>query len=79
MTVQVGHIIEGALLPSSINTAGNALGSYGPFTNAGAPAGGYLNGIAAKGALCIDTTTPKLYQNSGTLAATVWTSVGSQT
>lgn len=46
---------------------------YGPFTNAGVPASGYLNGTAEKGALVIDTTNGTLYQNTGTKAATVWT------
>ena len=79
MTVQTGaHIIEGVPLPPLANVAG-AAGGLGPYTSAGTPAAGYLNGVAAKGALCIDTTTPKLFQQTGTLAATTWASVGSQT
>ena len=49
------------------------------FTSAGEPASGYLNNIAPKGALCTDTTNGVLYQNIGTLAATVWQKVGLQT
>jgi hypothetical protein len=46
---------------------------YGPFVNNGVPASGYLNGIAQKGALVINSAAGSLYQNTGTLAATVWT------
>lgn len=53
-------------------------GSIGPFESAGVPAGGFLNGTAKKGALVTDTTNGKLYINTGTLAATVWTIVGTQ-
>lgn len=53
-------------------------GVTGPFTSPGLPASGYLNGSADKGALAIDTVNAKLYINTGTLAATVWTVVGTQ-
>ena len=73
-----GSVIEGALHRPGFpaNTAGVA--GYGPFTSAGVPASGYLNNTAEKGALAIDTTNAKLYINTGTKAATVWTVVGTQ-
>lgn len=46
---------------------------------AGALASNDFNGTAAKGALAADTTNGILYINTGTLAATVWTKVGTQT
>jgi hypothetical protein len=57
-----GKVIEGV-----------ASREYGPYTSAGVPASGYLNDVAQKGALVIDTTNGTLYQNTGTLSATVWT------
>jgi hypothetical protein len=70
-------IIEGS---RSRGAAGhNTDGAIGPFVSAGVPAAGYLNGTASKGALCTDTTNGKLYVNTGTLAATVWTVAGTQT
>jgi hypothetical protein len=45
---------------------------------AGALANGNFNGQATKGALATDTTNGKLYINTGTKAATVWTVVGVQ-
>lgn len=50
-----------------------------PFHKAGAPASGDFNGQAGPGDLVSDTTTGILYANTGTLAATVWTKVGTQT
>jgi hypothetical protein len=75
-----GKVIEGALQRPSGGASGGtdagALGAaqigYGPYTSAGIPASGFLNGVAQKGALVIDTTNGTLYQNTGTLAATVW-------
>jgi hypothetical protein len=49
------------------------------FVKAGALAGNDFNGLAEKGQLAIDTTNAKLYINTGTKAATVWTVVGAQT
>jgi len=54
-------------------------GLYQPFIKAGALANGDFNNTAPKGARAIDTTNGKLYINTGTLAATVWTVVGAQT
>jgi hypothetical protein len=76
-----GTVIEGALLrPETLAQGGTAAGSlpatvvgYGPYLRAGIPASGFLNNVAQKGALVIDTTNGTLYQNTGTLAATVWT------
>lgn len=70
-------IIEGAKPRVGVQT-GSSTGDVGPFESAGVPGAGYLNGIAKKGAICSDTTNGKLYINTGTLAATVWTVVGTQ-
>jgi hypothetical protein len=48
------------------------------ITKAGAPAGGDFNAQAEKGQLLVDVTNAKLYINTGTKAATVWTLVGGQ-
>lgn len=72
--------IEGARHRAlSTGAADPAVAGYGPYVNAGVPAGGFLNGIAEKGALVTDSTNGKLYINTGTKAATVWTVVGVQT
>ena len=73
-----GKVIEGAY-PRQGHVADSATGSVGAFESAGVPASGYLNGIAKKGAVVTDTTNGKLYINTGTLAATVWAVVGTQT
>lgn len=52
----------------------SGLGIYHGFGVAGTA----LNGVAATGALYIDKTAGKLYINTGTLAANVWTVVGAQ-
>jgi hypothetical protein len=62
--IQGGNIIPGAQKRTLIK--------------AGAPVGGDFNGQADKGDLCTDSTNGKLYINTGTLAATVWTVVGTQ-
>lgn len=74
-----GRVIEGSRGVSYDGTRGASEIGYGPYPNAGVPASGYLNNVAQKGALVIDTTNAKLYINTGTLAATVWTIVGTQT
>ena len=71
-------IIEGARQRLG-GAVGQDVGGYGPIINAGVPAGGAFNGVAEKGALVIDTTNGKLYINTGTKLATVWTVVGTQT
>lgn len=48
------------------------------LVKAGALAGGDFNAQAEKGQLAIDSTNGKLYINTGTKAATVWTVVGAQ-
>lgn len=76
-----GTIAAGALLRDpSREQGGTAVGSvsataigYGPYLSPGLPASGFLNNVAQKGALVIDTTNGALYQNTGTLAASVWT------
>ena len=50
-----------------------------PFTKAGALANGDFNGQADKGDQATDTVNGKLYVNTGTLASTTWTVVGTQT
>lgn len=49
------------------------------YQKAGIPANGDFNGEAETGQLLVDTTNGKAYINTGTKAATIWTSVGSQT
>lgn len=68
-----GKIIEGALRRQTGGAVDADVVGYGPYTNAGIPASGFLNNVANKGALVIDTTNGTLYQNTGTLTATVWT------
>ena len=65
--IQPGYVIPGG-------------GLGDPLRNAGAPVNGttYAN-VAAVGAQLIDTTNAKLYINTGTIAAPVWTVVGTQT
>lgn len=68
-----------AVTPPGKVIAGSGLGS--PLRNAGAPVNGVVGtgtyaGIAAVGALLIDTTNAILYQNQGTAASPVWTKVG---
>jgi hypothetical protein len=58
--------------------SGGTIPNYGPFRKAGALASNDFNGSALEGATAIDTTNKKLYINTGTLAATVWTVVGTQ-
>lgn len=61
-------------------TGGNIImDGFGPYTSAGVPSSGFLNGVCQKGGLVTDYTNGKLYLNTGTLAATVWTVVGTQT
>jgi hypothetical protein len=48
------------------------------YRKAGALASNDFNGKAEKGALGLDVTNAKLYINTGTKAATVWTVVGAQ-
>jgi len=47
------------------------------YRAAGVPVAQF-NNLAAKGALAVDTTNGKLYINTGTKAANVWTVVGAQ-
>lgn len=47
------------------------------YTSAGAPTTQF-DGIAEKGALCIDSTNGVLYINTGTKGTNTWTVVGSQ-
>jgi hypothetical protein len=70
-----GKVIEGALVRPASSASDSTVGSFGPFLNAGVPvdgAAGTQFGVAAKGALLIDTTNAKLYINGGTLAVPVW-------
>lgn len=75
-----GRIIEDALVRPASSASNSAVGSFGPFVNAGVPvdgAAGTQFGVAAKGALLIDATNAKVYINGGTLAAPVWKIVSS--
>ncbi len=54
-------------------------GTLGPFSHDGTPDSTTLAGVAAKGALLIDTSNGLLYQNTGTQETPTWTLVGDQT
>lgn len=49
------------------------------YQSAGVPSTAF-NGVAPKGALCVDyaSTPPKLYINTGSKASNTWTVVGTQ-
>lgn len=47
----------------------------GAYSSPGLPAAGYLNGVAHPNAYVRRADTGAIYQNTGTLAATVWTLV----
>lgn len=49
------------------------------LTKAGAPGATDGAGIAGKGSLCIDTSSGKLYSNTGTMTTPAWTVAGLQT
>lgn len=66
-------VIEGARRRSAGGVHDADEVGYGPYLSPGVPASGFLNGVAEKGALVIDTAAGGLYQNTGTKAATVWT------
>lgn len=68
-----GRVIEGARGVTFDGARSATEVGYGPYINPGIPAGGFLNNVAQKGALVIDSTNGTLYQNTGSLAATVWT------
>lgn len=54
-------------------------GTGAPLRNAGAPTNAVtFAGIAAVGAILIDTTNGKEYINTGTQASPTWTVVGAQ-
>ena len=76
-----GNIMPGSRQrgAATVGGTGENDGSVGPFLSAGVPASGYLNNVAGKGAIVIDTTNGKAYINTGTLSATVYTVVGAQT
>ncbi len=76
--IQGGKVIEGSLIRPGAAENSAPAAEYGPFTNAGVPAAGYLNGTAAKGALCIDVNAGVLYTNVGTKTATTWAVVGTR-
>ena len=78
-------VMTGAQYRSTATEGGTTAGTlaattigYGPYLNNGVPAAGFLNNVAQKGALVINTATGVLYINTGTLAATTWTVVGAQ-
>ena len=49
------------------------------LVKAGALSSGDFNGVANKGDLACDSVNGKVYINTGTLASTTWTVVGTQT
>jgi hypothetical protein len=63
--IELSHVIEEA-------------GVKAVYVKGAALVNGDYNGKAAKGALAVDTNAGKLYINTGTKAATVWTVVGTQ-
>lgn len=67
-----GKVIEGSLRRQTGGAVDADVVGVGPYTSAGVPASGYLNNVAQKGAMVIDTTNGNLYLNGGTLSATVW-------
>jgi hypothetical protein len=71
-----GKVIEGSRPHFHGNPLGGGFGGLGPFSSPGLPAGGFLNNIAPPGAIVIRTDTGDAYENTGTLAATVWTARG---
>jgi hypothetical protein len=64
-------------MPIIEGSSGALIVGFGIYRVAGTPTT-TLNGVAEKGALCIDTTNAFLYINTGTLAANTWTKVGLQ-
>jgi len=72
-TIELTNIIPGARSTTFAGASPSSSVGLGPYTSPGVPASGYLNNVAQKGALVIDTNAGALYQNTGTLAATVWT------
>lgn len=73
-----GRIIEGSRPWWRNNAAsGGANLDQGPYSSPGVPASGFLNGVAGVGAIVVNLATGVAYQNTGTKAATVWTSIGS--
>ena len=71
-----GKVIEGSRAHWR-NNAAIPTTSQPLFSSPGIPAAGYLNGVAPPGALVVNLATGVIYQNTGTQAATVWTSLGS--
>lgn len=49
------------------------------LVKAGAPGASDGAGVAGKGSLCIDSTSGKLYSNTGTITTPAWTVAGLQT
>lgn len=72
-----GKVIEGSRPEIRGATAIPTPGHGGYYNSPGVPAAGFLNGVAQPGSLCVNVATGVLYMNTGTLAATVWTSQGS--
>lgn len=64
-------------MPTIEGSGGVISQGFGIYRTAGVPTTA-LNGIAEKGALCIDVTNAFLYINTGTLASNTWTKVGLQ-
>jgi hypothetical protein len=70
-----GRIIEGSRRHWANNVTAPAHANP-IYSSPGVPAGGFLNGVAHPGTLVVNLATGILYMNTGTLAATVWTSQG---
>lgn len=72
-----GKIIELSRPGVRGNPLGGGYAGMGPFYSPGLPASGFLNAVAPPGAIVVRVDTGEAYQNTGTLAATTWASIGS--
>ena len=77
-TIELTNIIPGARSTTFAGASPSSSVGLGPYTSPGVPASGYLNNVAQKGALVVNTATGIWYANTGTLAATTYTVIGAQ-
>jgi hypothetical protein len=74
--IQGGKVMEGTAMPTrtALTTVQQAQ-QGGFYSSPGLPAGGFLNGVVHPGGYVLRADNGAVYQNTGTLAATVWTLV----
>jgi hypothetical protein len=72
-----GKVIEGSRPHLRNNAAGGALDNKGPYSSPGIPASGFLNNVVPPGGVVVNLATGIAYENTGTLASTVYTAIGS--